>query len=277
MHRSFLVYRNFHHLKSVVLICIMAVMAYIWHNPVDGPNGGTWLGYIYGTLGAAIIGLLMWYGVRKRQFNSTQGTVQAWLSAHVYLGASLLVIATLHTGFQFGQNIHTLAYLLMVLVIISGFWGIYAYIRYPSLMTRNRGSTTRAALLNEIDDLDRECLTLADRVDKEAHDIFLDVIGKTTVGGTINEQLRPDLVLRAHENAQHAFTNKLSKTPDAEQVRTVRALIEQTRVRASLVVRLKQDVQYQGLLEIWLYFHVPLSFALLAALIAHIISVFLYW
>jgi hypothetical protein len=30
-------------------------------------------------------------------------------------------------------------------------------------------------------------------------------------------------------------------------------------------------------MDIWLYFHVPLSFALLAALTAHIISVFFYW
>ena len=34
---------------------------------------------------------------------------------------------------------------------------------------------------------------------------------------------------------------------------------------------------YKALLDIWLYVHVPLSFALLGALIAHIISVFFYW
>ena len=31
------------------------------------------------------------------------------------------------------------------------------------------------------------------------------------------------------------------------------------------------------MLEIWLYVHVPLTFALIAALSAHIISVFFYW
>jgi hypothetical protein len=30
-------------------------------------------------------------------------------------------------------------------------------------------------------------------------------------------------------------------------------------------------------MQIWLYFHVPLTIALLAALTAHIVSVFLYW
>jgi len=31
------------------------------------------------------------------------------------------------------------------------------------------------------------------------------------------------------------------------------------------------------LLEVWLFVHVPLTFVLLAALFAHIISVFFYW
>ena len=35
--------------------------------------------------------------------------------------------------------------------------------------------------------------------------------------------------------------------------------------------------QHQAMMEIWLYFHVPVTFALLGALIAHIVSVFFYW
>jgi hypothetical protein len=31
------------------------------------------------------------------------------------------------------------------------------------------------------------------------------------------------------------------------------------------------------MLEIWLYIHVPFTFALIAALTAHIVSVFFYW
>ena len=59
----------------------------------------------------------------------------AWLSAHVYLGLSLLVIATLHTGFHFGWNIHMLAYVLMCLVIASGGFGVFSYARHLWLMT----------------------------------------------------------------------------------------------------------------------------------------------
>jgi hypothetical protein len=36
-------------------------------------------------------------------------------------------------------------------------------------------------------------------------------------------------------------------------------------------------MRLKALLEIWLYVHVPATFALLAALAAHIVSVFYYW
>ena len=44
-----------------------------------------------------------------------------------------------------------------------------------------------------------------------------------------------------------------------------------------LVARARALVQFRALWNIWLYFHVPLSFALLAALLAHIVAVFFYW
>ena len=62
---------------------------------------------------------------------STMGSVQGWTSAHVYLGTALLIIATLHAGFQVGWNLHTLAYVLMIVVIASGFFGLYSYLNHP--------------------------------------------------------------------------------------------------------------------------------------------------
>ena len=36
-------------------------------------------------------------------------------------------------------------------------------------------------------------------------------------------------------------------------------------------------MRLRALLEVWLYVHIPATIALLAALTAHIISVFYYW
>ena len=89
--------------------------------------------------------------------------MQGWTSAHVYLGTALIIIATLHTGFQFGWNLHTLAYTLMMIVILSGFFGIWAYARYPSLMTENTGGKSRPELYTEISELDRQLQRIAEK------------------------------------------------------------------------------------------------------------------
>ena len=47
--------------------------------------------------------------------------------------------------------------------------------------------------------------------------------------------------------------------------------------KKTVTTRLARDLQLQALMEVWLYVHVPLSFALLGALTAHIVSVFFYW
>ena len=39
----------------------------------------------------------------------------------------------------------------------------------------------------------------------------------------------------------------------------------------------RRQIHITALLEAWLFVHVPATFALLAALTAHIVSVFLYW
>ena len=47
--------------------------------------------------------------------------------------------------------------------------------------------------------------------------------------------------------------------------------------KESALARIRRHVQLKALLEIWLYVHVPLTFALIAALFAHVIVVFFYW
>ena len=54
-------------------------------------------------------------------------------------------------------------------------------------------------------------------------------------------------------------------------------LIDMITRKKGLATKVARDMQYQAIMEVWLYIHVPLSFALLAALIGHIVSSFFYW
>ena len=127
MHESILAFRGRRYLWLAVIMLAAALAAYLLHDPQEPPNGGTVLGYALGTLAALLVAWLGWFGIRKRRYASTMGSVQGWLSAHVYLGLVLPVIVLLHAGFQFGSNIHTLAFVLLLLVVLSGFYGVFVY------------------------------------------------------------------------------------------------------------------------------------------------------
>lgn len=300
MHGSFLTHANKRWLWAALGLLLASLIAYVWHSPMGAPpNGGTWLGYTLGTIGALLILWLMWFGIRKRRYGTGTGSVRGWLSAHVYLGTTLIVIALLHSGFQFGWNVHTLALVLMLIVIFSGFFGVYAYLRYPTLMTRNRQDATRDAMLEEIAELDQNALMLADAVDPKIHAIVLRSVERTRLGGGVWAQLTArddseaalarlrDAVAQREKEAKakpreqstmFMMVDFLAGSAGGDaQSESLRKLIDLLTRKKTLATRVARDIQFQALMEIWLYLHVPLSFALLAALTAHIVSVLFYW
>jgi hypothetical protein len=277
MHQSILVFRNFRYLKWSLAIVLLALALYIFHEPAFGEaNGGTLLGYILGGFGAFLILWLMWFGVRKRQYGGKGASVEDWLSAHIYLGLALIVIATLHTGFQFGWNVHTLAYVLMMAVILSGVVGLFMYLNVPELMTNNRRGMTLSQIMREIADLDAECREAALGLGDEINRIILAAAQETRIGGGLIRQLSgddPDCPTQAViRDVKH-----LADNAPPEQSEGFRSLLALLARKEDLLARARRDVRYQGMLDIWLYLHVPLSFALLGTLIAHVVAVFFYW
>ena len=277
MHQSILVFRNYRYLKWALAIVALALAFYIFHDPAYGEaNGGTWLGYTLGGFGAFLILWLMWFGIRKRQYGAGGASVEDWLSAHIYLGLALIIIATLHTGFQFGWNVHTLAYVLMMVVILSGVTGLFMYLNVPELMTNNRRGMTLAQIMREIADLDAECREAALGLGDEINRIILSAAQKTRIGGGVLRQLSgddPDCPAReAGEVVKHLANN--APPEQAEGFRKVLALLVR---KEELLTRARRDLRYKGLLDVWLFVHVPLSFALLGTLIAHVVAVFFYW
>lgn len=276
LHESFLVYRNLLYPKIAAAMTGAALVWYAVDSPRGVPSGSTWLGYTLGTVAALLIVWLMWFGVRKRRYGPGEWRLEAWLSAHVYFGLALVIIATLHTGFRFHWNIHTLAYALMMLVIGSGLFGIYVYARYPRLMTDNRRGETLRSMLIKLSDIDREsraaCLNLPDdfaaavRISHE----------ETRIGGSLRRQLSGVDSNCGTTRALARIEELAADVPAKLDVPVMRLRRELQRKQA-LVAQVRLDLRYKALMEIWLYVHVPLSFALLAALTAHIVSVFFYF
>lgn len=277
MQRStFLEYSAYRYLKISALLAALAIIAYALSRPAVGHYGGTWLGYTLGSVGAAIIFFLLWFGVRKRQYQSSAIDLKSWLSAHVYLGVLLIIIVTLHTGFELGWNIHSLAYVLMLVVIFSGFYGVYAYLRFPRMMTEKMGEDTLESLFLKIADLDQEARKIALQLPDEINRAVLNASQQTRIGGGFFQQLSGRQKNCPTASALLTIQN-LGATLKDEHAKTNRELYFQMLSKQTLVNRAREDVMFRARLAVWLYFHVPLSIALLAALIAHIVSVFFYW
>jgi hypothetical protein len=275
-HEAFLVYKRFRYLKFATLLCVLSVVAYLFHRPwLQPPNGGTWLGYTLGTIGLLLILWLSAFGWRKRSYGNA-GRLEDWLSAHVYLGLVLITVATLHTGFQFGWNVHTLAFVLMMAVILSGAYGVYTYTRYPRLVTANRANSTDDKMLREVALLDGQMRDAALRVDENISLHVRAAIDKTRIGGSMIRILSGVDPNCATAAAMKAIEPIAAGVP-AEQREAVSRLMVLLTQKSELLKRLRRDAQLRAHMTVWLYVHVPLTFALLAALLAHVVAVFFYW
>ena len=292
MHQSILAFRKRRYLWVALLVAALAIVAYWIDDPQEPASGGTVLGYTLGTIGALMILWLTWFGVRKRRYSSTSGTVQGWLSAHVYLGLALLVIVLLHAGFQFGVNVHTLAFVLMVLVIASGLVGVFIYMKYPERVSENRGGASRPELLDQLEDVDRRSQRAAEDMSADYRDLVSSGVSRTQLGSTLWSRLRGQdnsrILLRENgeskvvanagqEAALDWLADQQSRATDAESAAKIGELSALLRNKRQILRQLREDLRLQATMEIWLYLHVPLTAALLMALLIHIIVVFLFW
>lgn len=263
-HEGFLRHARFRWLKAAMGLSLVALIGYLAADVGPRPNGGTWYGYTLGTIGAGLIVWLALLGVRKRTMTRGRWSLKAWTSAHVYLGLSLVVVATLHAGFQFGWNVHTLAWVLMMLVIASGIWGIVVYATLPTALSSNRGEMTQTQMVEGLAAIDRQLHDAAQGLASGDADAIRAVLAE--------DPLSDGLLTRLGLHAPRGITAAALPVFLADP--RIAPLLEK---RLALIERTRTHLRIKARLEVWLFVHVPLTFALLAALTAHVISVFYYW
>ncbi|BAI98655.1 hypothetical protein Sj15T_37230 [Sphingobium sp. TA15] len=276
LHDGFLRHAGFRWLKIATLICVLSIASYMLVDITPRHNGGSWYGYAMGTIGMLLILWLTLLGLRKRAMTGGRWSLKAWTSAHVYLGLSLIVVATLHTGFQLGWNVHTLAYALMMLVIFSGLFGITVYATLPAALSNNRAEMTQVQMLDAVRAIDRQLHDAAQPLTHEQAALVRQSLEDDPFGGGLLARLSGRYPRCATARAQAALRRWTGEKPDTgnDPLERIDALLER---KQAMLARLRRHLKLKALLEIWLYVHVPATFALLAALTAHVVSVFFYW
>ncbi len=275
-HEGFLRHKRFRWLKIALGLSLLSLLVYAFTDVQPRHNGGSWLGYTLGTIGALLILWLTLLGLRKRAMTRGRWSLKAWTSAHVYLGLSLIVVATLHTGFQFGWNVHTLAYALMMLVIASGIYGISVYATLPQELSDNRAEMTKPQMIDAVAKLDRQLRTAAQPLTVRDTEIVSLSLDDDVFGGGLFRRLSGRYPRCGTARALRELQDRLavSSGREAEALETVTDLLER---KLAALSRIRRQLKLRAMLEVWLYIHVPVTFALIASLIAHIVSVFFYW
>jgi hypothetical protein len=280
-HESFLRHAHFRWLKVAIVVGLLASAGFIATLVARDYHlrhtGNSWFGYISGILGAGLIVWLALLGVRKRYMTDNVWSLKAWVSAHVYLGLSLIVIGTLHSGLQFGWNVHTLAYVLMMLVIVSGIFGITVYARLPQKLSDTRGETTQKQMLEKIHTLDGRLLEVARPLDQAQAALVTRAVQRTRIGGSFWRRLT-----NAHGNCEtlHAISQlKAARNamPDGKQAQALDQVLSLLEEKELTLTKARRYIRLRSLLEVWLFIHIPATIALIGALAAHIISVFFFW
>ena len=267
MHDGFLRHKSFRWLKISALLSLAVIAGYWFADVTPRPNGGSWYGYILGTTGVLLILWLTLLGVRKRWMTRGRWSLKAWTSAHVYLGLSLIVIGTLHTGFQLGWNVHTLAWALMMLVILSGIWGIIVYAALPKALSSNREELTQTQMIEGLRAIDRQLHEAAQPLAPSQAALVQKSLDQNAFAGGIFRRLSG-----RHRGCATAKALRGIRRGDSDL--KVQSLLER---KSGMLARLRRHLQLKAMLEVWLYVHVPATFALIAALTAHIVSVFFFW
>ena len=275
-HEGFLTLGRSRWAKIAGTVSLIVLLVYVLHDPHPRANGGTWYGYTLGTIGALLIVWLTALGIRKRATTRGRWSLKSWTSAHVWLGLALVFIGTLHTGFQFGWNVHTLAYALMMLVIASGLFGVFAYATLPRVLSDNRNETTEPQMLEQLRSVDRQLHEAAQPLAQHHADLVRQSLEQDPFGGGLWARLSgryPRCATRVAKAAIRTETVYKPRVGD-NPLEKIDALLER---KEAVLARVRRHLRIKALLEIWLYIHVPVTFALIAALSAHIISVFFYW
>ncbi len=270
-HESFLAYRNMRWLKIATMLCLASFASYFLIDVDPRHNGGSWYGYTLGTIALLLIVWLSLLGIRKRTMTRGKWSLKAWTSAHVYLGLALIVIGTLHTGFQLGWNVHTLAWGLMMLVILSGIYGIIVYSTLPAALSNNAREMTRAQMVEALSALDRQLDSAAQPLERARADLVIAALEQ--------DAFRAGLLARLTGRYRGCRTTYaldnfgIGMTPNETEDR-VRTLLGR---RKGQLDQIRRAMKIRARLEVWLYIHIPATIALIAALAAHVISVFYYW
>lgn len=251
------------------LAVFISGIIYVSHSYEGGHRGWTLTGVVLGILSVLAMLFLMSYKIRKHVYRLRLGPTNTWLSAHKYIGIVVVALVLMHTGFRFSGDFSAFLLALFLLVISSGMAGALIYKLTPVSLTKASKEIPAEEQImlsykKFLEDADKGSANMA----KESGEIYAKevrplLLSKRIRWGYLLTEERA-LIRRLEEKMERV--NKQAQAGDHYSFRLLTALVIEKERLAFRFVKLQS-------LNAWLTIHLPLSFALIAAVIVHIVSV----
>ena len=161
-------------------------------------------------------------------------------------------------------------------MIASGIYGIAVYATLPKDLSDNSAEFTRPQMIDAVQKIDRQLQVAAQPLSVENTEIVRMSMADNPFRGGLFRRLSGNYPRCRTKRALSQLRGRLA-TATAEQEDALEAVVKLLERKGQALGRIRQHMRIRALLEVWLYVHVPITFALIAALAAHIVSVFFYW
>src|SRR5436305_10788491 len=143
------------------LLLIASTASFIYYIQREFPYGGSRFGLAYGSIGFFLCFLLAFFGIRKRWYRSTFGTLEQWMQSHIYLGVLSLVVLVFHSGGRFNDAVAVTTLILVAIVVFSGIFGAILYVTVPRLLTEVESNLTVDEISDQLNQLSRQMARIA--------------------------------------------------------------------------------------------------------------------
>jgi cytochrome b561 len=260
--------------RAFLVLLIATSASYVYYDRKEFTHGGSSFGLAYGIAGTALILLLAFFGIRKRWYRSTFGTLEQWMQSHIYLGVLVLVILFFHTGGRFNDKIAVATLVLVIVVVASGIVGAILYATIPRMLTEVESELTVDELGDQLNQMARSMARIASGRSAPFQRIYDELMRQTAPGPLAGWRLIVSRLKR--KSQQDADWARLIGLVPREEQEELRQMLVVSRQRRELQLRLIYQQRYKNILEFWLYIHVPFTIALLAFAVLHIAAVFYY-
>jgi hypothetical protein len=233
--------------------------------PLFAPTG--LVGQGMGIIGTAMVTVgVLGYSARKRiRFLAKAGALSHWLQVHIFLCTLGPFLVLLHTTFKFGGLV-SIAFWSMAIVVASGVFGRYVYVRIPK--TINGSFLTMDAVADKVRDLTRDIAAVTG-LKLDEIETFLEAGAALPrpagLAGALTLAVREDFRQRRELRGLRRFLHD-RRVPQELRGPVLTLVDEQRRLRRQALLL----QPFQRMFRYWHVIHLPLASVMFLILAVHV-------